>query len=68
MNDFQPFFDRVVNDASLRARLKPIPDLETLLARVVELGREQGFDFDRESVNEVIVANRKAWIERWIQR
>ena len=43
-----------------------VPDLPALLARVRELARERGLELSEQELQDVVNANRRSWLERWI--
>ena len=61
------FRDLVLQDSGLQAELRDILDPTAFVARVVELGRERGYEFSAAEVEAAMQAERRAWIERWIQ-
>ena len=64
-NDFELFHELVLTDTALQRELQAIVDLPAFLQAVVRLGREHGFTFGEETVEEAIRRNRQAWMERW---
>lgn len=64
-NDFELFHELVLTDTALQSELQAIVDLPAFLQAVVRLGREHGFTFGEEAVEEAIRRNRQAWMERW---
>ena len=67
IEDLEAFYNCVLEDLSLQTELKSIGDLAAFVDRVVAIGRERGFEFERENVEDRMRRNRQAWIERWIQ-
>lgn len=63
--DFEQFHRMVLQDISLQETLRVIEYRKDFIAAVVEKGREKGFDFDTEDVEEKMNEYRRAWIERW---
>jgi len=37
-----------------------------LFARVIALGRERGIELTSDELAEIVRANRRAWLERWL--
>jgi len=66
MPAFQAFLVMVLSDNTLRDELMKAPDLPALVARARELGRERGFDLSEEELQAAVNANRRSWMERWI--
>jgi len=66
MPGFQSFLVMVLSDPALRDQLLKAPDLPALLARTRELGRERGIEMSEEELLEVVNANRRSWLERWV--
>jgi hypothetical protein len=65
-DNFAHFYRQVLDDLSLQEDLRALDDGKEFVARVVELGAENGFIFTAEDVQETIHENNRAWIERWI--
>jgi Nif11 domain len=66
MPGFQSFLVMVLNDDALRDELVNVPGLPALIARVRELARERGLELSEEELQDVVNANRRSWLERWI--
>lgn len=64
--NFEQFYRLVLEEISLQKELRDISDKEDFFARVIELGKENGFDFTVENIREKNQQNQRAWIERWI--
>ena len=56
----------VLQEVSLQKELRDISEKENFFVRVLELGKENGFDFTIENIREAMLAKQRAWIERWI--
>lgn len=52
--EFEQFRHLVLADRSLQKELRSITDKEIFIRRVLELGSENGFDFDRNTVEEAM--------------
>ncbi|MCD9185650.1 MAG: Nif11-like leader peptide family natural product precursor [Pyrinomonadaceae bacterium] len=63
--DFEQFHQMVLQDISLQESLRVIEYRNDFIAAVVEKGKEKGFDFGAEDVEEKMNEYRRAWIERW---
>ena len=68
MPDFLRFRLLVLGDVTLQEELRAIPDSQTLFARVLELGHERGYDFSEQDLQAAANANRRAWLERWLDQ
>lgn len=63
--DFEQFHRMVLQDISLQETLRVIEYRKDFIAAVVKKGKENGFDFGTEDVEEKMNEYRRAWIERW---
>ncbi len=64
-NDFQHFRVMVLRDLALQRELAPIEDRREFIERVVELGRVNSFEFEKEDVVRAMRDARNSWVERW---
>lgn len=64
--NFEQFYQLVLQEVSLQKELRDISEKENFFVRVLELGKENGFDFTIENIREAMLAKQRAWIERWI--
>lgn len=64
--DFEQFHRIVLQDVSLQESLREIEYRKDFIAAVVEKGKENGFDFSAHDVEETMLDNQRAWIERWL--
>jgi Nif11 domain len=64
--NFEQFRLLVLQKIALQEQLRIISDAEEFFVRVVELGKENGFDFAVENVKQAFQENQRIWIERWI--
>lgn len=64
--DFEQFHQMVLQDISLQESLREIEYRKDFITAVVEKGREKGFDFGVEDVENKMRENQRAWIERWL--
>jgi hypothetical protein len=60
------FINSTFEDLSLQERLRQVSDRALFIDLVVRLGEERGFRFNAEDVDNVLRANRRSWIERWL--
>jgi len=63
--DFEQFHKMVLQDVSLQESLREIEFRNDFITAVVEKGKEKGFDFGTEDVENKMRENQRAWIERW---
>ena len=63
---FQRFRAAVFNAPALADELAACPDLSSLSARSVELGRQLGLEFDASDVESAMKAGRQAWVQQWM--
>lgn len=68
MQGFPQFRLLVLGDVALQEELLAITDLQTLFARALELGRQRGYDFSVQDLEATANANRRAWLERWLDQ
>ena len=62
-NDLDSFVRLVLNDRSLQSELRDANDRRMFVARVAELGRQRGYEFSKEDVEEAMRSNRKKWLK-----
>jgi aspartyl/asparaginyl beta-hydroxylase len=55
----------VLQDLELQERLRKNARKELFIARMVEMGKERGFDFSAGDVEVELMTSRRAWLERW---
>jgi hypothetical protein len=60
------FIDLTFEDPSLQEQLRQVNDRMLFIDLVVRLGEERGFSFNAQDVVDVLRANRRAWLERWV--
>jgi len=60
------FHQRVLEEEALFAQLQAAPNAETMAALAVQLGAERGLAFTSDEVRAVLMATRRAWMERHI--
>lgn len=63
--DFEQFHKMVLQDVSLQESLRDIEFRNDFIDAVVEKGKEKGFDFGKEDVENKMNDYRRAWLERW---
>ena len=64
--DFLRLRLEILRDATLQEPLRDAPDQAALFERVLALGRERGYDFSIADLENVVNANRNAWLVRWL--
>jgi hypothetical protein len=63
--EFEKFRTLVLQDEALQKILREAhPD--EFVSAVIETGKQNGFLFSAQDVEDAMQANRRAWIERWI--
>jgi hypothetical protein len=65
---FQQFEQAVFRDPALVKELSGASSLPELMAKVIATGRERGFELTEEDLGVVVNANRRAWLERWVEQ
>ena len=65
---FQQFEQAVFQDAALLEALRTTATLPELLAKVIAMGRERGLEITEEDLRIVANANRRAWLQRWLEQ
>lgn len=63
LREFQEF---VFSNAGVQDRLRAIEDRFEFIEETTQAGREHGYIFTKEDVEECLVASRRRWLERWI--
>ncbi|PYT00802.1 MAG: hypothetical protein DMF63_05715 [Acidobacteria bacterium] len=63
MKTFEEFRDLVLDDKSMQKQLRRLSDRNEFIARVVELGREHGFEFTAAEVEEELRVGRRVITE-----
>lgn len=56
----------VLGDLNLQNQLKILTDRNDFIARVIELGADNGFEISREDIENQMGENRRLWNERWV--
>jgi predicted ribosomally synthesized peptide with nif11-like leader len=64
--NFERFVALVLSESALREKLRSIDDKKAFIARTVEVGAAEGFDFTGEDVEAAMREKKRIWIERWI--
>ncbi|MGA8213801.1 MAG: Nif11-like leader peptide family natural product precursor [Candidatus Sulfotelmatobacter sp.] len=65
--NLERFRELVLQDPALQEQLKAPGDRDSFVALVLQLGQARGFDFTVHDVTAALQANRRVWMERWIQ-
>lgn len=60
------FRQLVLREPSLQARLREPMELSRFVDLMLQEGKERGFDFTAEEVQQALSASRRTWLERWI--
>jgi hypothetical protein len=63
---FDAFRRLVLEDDALQEDLRQAASQESLFEKVLALGRERGFRFSKQDLEDAVRANRRAWLERWL--
>lgn len=66
MNNFDELLRAVMADAGPMMALTSATTEAELFALVVALGRERGINVTAAELTEIVRANRRAWLERWL--
>lgn len=64
--NFERFTALVLSESALQEKLRSIDDKEAFIARAVEVGAAEGFDFTGEDVEAAMLEKKRVWVERWI--
>lgn len=64
--NFDGFCRTVFEDLALQERLRDETDRKRFVALLVQLAKEQGYDFDVETVEEALRASKLAWFQKWV--
>ncbi|HEV3165937.1 MAG TPA: aspartyl/asparaginyl beta-hydroxylase domain-containing protein [Isosphaeraceae bacterium] len=64
---FEAFRDLVLRDKGLQERLSEALDPESFVGLLTLLGRERGYQFALEEVQDALKAGRHAWLERHVR-
>ncbi len=59
---FEQFRERVLEDTSLQEELRDVPDRETLVPLLIELGLQHGFAFRANEVETAMDTARLEWM------
>ncbi len=62
----EAFREHVLNSVELQKKLRATNDTKSFVGLVVEVGRDCGFSFSSEDVNEVLQDERRNLLEAWI--
>lgn len=66
MTPFEELRTIVLNDPALLQELAAIPAQEDLFAHVIFLGSRRELAVSRAELEEIVRANRRSWLERWL--
>lgn len=65
--DLERFRELVLRDPVLQEQLQGIRDRDSFVALVLQAGQARGFIFTADDVTVAMQADRRVWMERWIQ-
>lgn len=68
MTGFQQVLQLVLNNPGLRDELLKTPNLPDLFSRVLSVAAENGFDLTEHDLQTLVSANRRSWLERWLDQ
>jgi hypothetical protein len=66
LSNFDEIRRIVMDDSDLMSALTSVETEAELFARVIDLGRERGIELALDDLAEMVRANRRAWLERWL--
>ena len=56
----------ILHDPALMERFTAAPNEADLFAQVISLGRQRGLHITVSELEEIVRANRRSWLERWV--
>jgi len=65
-DNLQKFSRLVLENLEIQSLLKPIADREEFICKVLELGKNAGYEFSREDIEHQIRETRRLWFARCI--
>ncbi len=63
---FDRFCQIVFEDLALQEQLRELTDKKRFATLLVQLGKERGYVFGVDLVEEALRASKRAWFQRWI--
>jgi hypothetical protein len=66
LNEFEQFREFVLREPLVQARLRQTNDRRSFFQLVTRVGRERGYRFNQEDVEDALNSARKAWLQRWV--
>jgi hypothetical protein len=63
----EQFRQLVLDDMALQERLRAVPVRAEFITLTLQLGAERGYDFTVDDIEDVLRANQRAWLERWLE-
>jgi hypothetical protein len=66
LSNFDEIRRIVMDDSDLMSALISVDTEAELFARVIALGRERDIELASDDLSEIVRANRRAWLERWL--
>lgn len=67
-NTFDQVSQLILSDPSVRDRLLEATDLPELFRLVIAFAGERGYQLREQELEAIVNANRRSWLERWIDR
>ncbi len=65
---FEQVSRRMLSDVSVRDRLLCSPDLPALFGLVLAFAEQNGFELREQDLQSIVNANRRSWLERWLDQ
>jgi hypothetical protein len=66
LSNFDEIRRLVMEDSGLMSTLTSVETEAELFVLVIALGRERGIELASDDLPEIVRANRRAWLERWL--
>jgi hypothetical protein len=66
LSNFDEIRRIVMEDSGLMSALTSVETEAELFERVIALGRGRGIELALDGLAEIVRANRRAWLERWL--
>jgi hypothetical protein len=66
LSNFDEIRRIVMDDSGLMSALTSVESEAELFARVIALGHKRGIELASVDLAEIVCANRRAWLERWL--
>ena len=65
--NLEQFRQLVLDDTALQERLRAVPVRAKFITLMLQLGAERGYDFTVDDIEDMLRANQRAWLERWLE-